>query len=558
MKTPAVTITENLELEQGYFLPGEKVYFIPGEVSANGGLEGADRTSRELASWASPISSPDQLVNTNKEILDARGRDMTVNDGYVIGALATHKDSIVGSQFNLNARPHYKLLGLDEKWADEFQEEVEAKFMIWAESINCWPDAQRINTLTGLVRLAVGTHFMCGEVLASAEWIRMSDRFYNTAIQMVETDRLCNPDDMGDTATLRRGIERNQYGQPMAYHIRNGYRADPYMNNDALTWTRVEARKPWGRQQIIHIHEQIRPDQSRGISEMVSVLKQMKMTQKFQDISLQQAVLNATYAATIESELPPEAAYAQLGQGGTTTWAKQFLSQVAAYSGNSRNLSIDGVKIPHLYPGTKFKLLNAGAPNGVGENFEQSLLRHTAAGLGLSYEEFSRDYTKTNYSSARAANVNTDKYMRARKKVVADKTATSVYALWLEEAISKGEITTVTKSMPNYWERLNKEAYIRCNWIGSARGQIDELKETQASVLRIQQGLSTFEKELGRTGEDFREIFAQQAREAKLREKLGITIAVGAPMIAGQGAHAGQAQDSGAGKKAVDDSGDDA
>lgn len=535
---PSVKVIEGQVL-----LPGEAGYLSPGEISAIGGLEGANNTSKELASWGSPISSPDALINSNKEIADARARDITINDGYITGAMAIHKDSVVGSQFILNCRPQWKTLGMDEVWAEEFQEEVEAKFGLWWESPNNWPDASRLNTGTDLIRLAIATHFMCGEEISSAEWIRDPVRPYHTAIRAIETDRLCNPYDAEDSLYVRRGVKRNRYGEPVSYFFRNGYKTDNYMDNSNYTWTEVPARKPWGRQQIIHIYEQIRPDQSRGISEMVSVLKQMKMTQKFQEISLQQAVLNATYAATIESELPPEAAYAQLGQGGTTTWATEFLRQVAAYSGSAKNIHIDGVKIPHLYPGTKFKLLNAGAPSGVGEDFEQSLLRHTAAGLGLSYEEFSRDYTQTNYSSARAANNNTDKYMKAKKKTVADKKATAIFMLWFEEALGRGDITTVTKSMPNFWEGLNREAYTRCGWIGSTRGQIDELKETQASVLSLQNGTTTYEEELAKKGKDYREVFQQQAREKKMREKLGIEIEVDAKMIAGQGAQAGQSDD---------------
>lgn len=514
------------------------------DVNAAGGMEGASQLSRELATWFAPTSSPDALINPAKETVDARSRDMTINDGYAIGAMAIHKDSIVGSQFKLNASPAFAQLGKDEVWAEEFQSEVEAKFTLWAESMNHWPDASRNNTLTGLVRLAVGTHFMCGEVLAAVEWIKSSGRPYYTAIQMLETDRLCNPEDADDTLFLRRGVERNRYGEAIAYHIRQGYKNDFYADTASYKWKRVEARKPWGRIQMIHLLEQMRPDQTRGVSEMVSVLKQMKMTQKFQDVVLQNAVLNATYAATIESELPPEAAYSQIGQGGTNSQAVEFLKQVAAYTGSAKNLQIDGVKVPHLFPGTKFKLLNAGSPGGVGETFEQSLLRHTAAGLGLSYEQFSRDYTQTNYSSARASANETYKYMQARKKAVADKFATHVYALWLEEAMNAGDIDSITKDMPNFYEGMNKEAYTRCTWIGSSRGQIDELKETQAAVMRITSGLSTFEEEIARGGKDYREVFAQRAREKRTLEQLDI-VPNEQPMIAGQGAHAGSAKQDG-------------
>lgn len=499
------------------------------QIVANGGFDGASRISRELASWRPILHSPDQQISDAKETLDARSRDMVLNDGYISGAIAVHKDSIVGGQFMLNSTPKWQVLGLDDVWAEEFQREVESKFSLWAESNNNWPDASRMNTLTGLTRLAIGTFVMTGEVLATAEWLPRQGRPYSTAIQMIDLDRLSNPYNGSDTSTLRRGVERDKYGAPTAYHIREAHPSTSYVDQSAYKWKRVIARKPWGRSQVIHIIEQLRPDQSRGVSEMASALKQMRMTQKFQDVVLQNAVLNATYAASIESELPPDAAYAQIGQGGSTDWAVNFLTQVAEYSGNSRNMHLDGVKIPHLFPGTKLKLLNAGQPGGVGTGFEESLLRHVSASLGLSYEQFSRDYTKTNYSSARASMNETWKFMQGRKKTVADRFATSLFGLWFEEALNKGDITTVTKSMPSFYEGLNREAYLSCQWVGASRGQIDEMKETQAAILRIQNGLSTYEKESSRLGDDFREIFIQRAREKKMMDSLGITPVVAAP-----------------------------
>lgn len=490
---------------------------------ANGGYEGASNTSREMMLWNPSLRSPDLDLNREKPLLDARARDMVRNDGYALGAVSTHRDSIVGGQYILNAQPDWKALGATESWAEQFQEIVESKFSLWAESPDNWPDASRMNTFTGLVRLAVGVHVITGEALATAEWLRNSweRRPYSTAIQMIEPDRLSNPDNRSDEKNLRRGIERDRYGAPVKYWFRTQHPSEAWMDGKQYTWKSVAARKPWGRQQVIHLFEQMRPDQSRGAADMVSVLKQMRMTSKFQDVALQNAVLNATYAATIESELPSEMIWEQLG-GGENSAVAQYLSQLASYSG-AKPLHLDGIKIPHLFPGTKLNFQRATSPDGAGDAYEESLLRKIAAGLGISYEEFSRDYSKSNYSSARASMLHTFKTMQAKKKIIADRFATSIYALWLEEAINMGEIPLPKGASPDwFYEGLNKEALIRCEWIGASRGQIDELKETQAAVLRISAGLSTYEKEMSRNGDDFRRVFAQRARENKLMESLDL------------------------------------
>lgn len=507
-----------------------------GEVQAvvGGAYDAASRFDRSVALWTPSMRSADDDIIPSKGMMDARTRDSVRNDAYSAAGAEIRKDNIVGSMFLLNSKPETKLLGLDSVWEEEFQAEVEAKFTLWAESFNNWPDASRINNFTGLVRLAVGMIGLSGEILATAEWIP-DGRPFATAIQMVDPDRLETPTYMFESPRIRGGVEKDARGAPIAYHIRTAHPYDFSAGNAAYQWKRVPVRKRWGRMQVIHIYEQFRPEQSRGVSKMVAALKESRIAKQFRDVVLQNAVVNATYAATIESDMPQEAVYAALGGGQTDplavakamqAFAGGYLSVIGEYMDASTNLQIDGVKIPYLMPGTKLQLRPASQNGALGTEFEQSLLRYIAAALGVSYEQLSKDYSSTNYSSARAAMNETYKAMQASKRATADRFATHVYMLWLEEAISKGEITTIGRGAPNFWEGLNREAYGACDWIGASRGQIDELKETQAAVLRLKYNLSTSEDELARLGKDWRKVYRQIAREKAIQEELGITPAV--------------------------------
>lgn len=494
-----------------------------GENAMVGGAhEGASKFD-QLALWAPPIQSADADILPDKVVLDARVRDTLRNDGYVAGGAALHKDNIVGAMFLLNAKPKTKVLfgKDDEAWEREFQEEVETKFGLYAESPNCWSDAKRTKTLTEFVRLGVGVYTAGGEVLASAEWMPADGRPFRTAAMMIDTDRLSDPWDRRFDSNIRGGVERDRRGAPVAYHIRNAHPSDWSTNGDNFTWRRVMARKPgWGRQMILHVFEEMRADQSRGVSSMVTALSEMKMTKGFRKVELQRAVVAATYAASIESELPPAEVFAMMGGGEAVgnpseRWMMDYLSSIEAYSGGSKNLVIDGQKIPVLMPGTTLKLQNPGNGGPMGDKFEQSLLRYIAASLGVSYEQLSRDYTNTNYSSARASMGETWKFMVTRKKLVADKIASFVYRLWLEEAINYGQIETLKRqNIPNWYEGLNAEAYSACEWIGAGQGLIDPLKETQAHVLQLNNGLTTRERVMARlNGADWRNDFRQLARE---------------------------------------------
>lgn len=504
------------------------------DMALGGGLEGAKTMTREMLRWQPSGGSPDALINPSKKLADDRSRNLVQNDGYLSGVLHTNRDSIVGAAYMLNSQPNIDVLSTIDarftpEWAAEFQAAAEARFNLVAESRACWLDAAGRNTLTDQVRLAVGVHVYTGEVLAAAEWIGDVGRPFKTAMQMIAPDRLCNPDNGPDTQFLRRGVEIDSRGRPIAYHIRNGYPGDIWNTMEQVTWRRIEARKPWGRRQMIHIMEQDSPGQSRAVSEMVAALKQMHMTRRFQDITLQNAVINASYAATMESELPMEMLNPAMGGNQLADMAGEYLTSLQAYMLGSNNLTVDGAQIPVLFPNSKLKMQPMGTPGGVGTVFEQSLLRHIAASLGLSYEEFARDFSKTNYSSARASMSGTNKRMSAKKKAVADRYASHVYDLWMEEDIAQGGLPLppgITRDI--FYRPLVKEAITQCSWIGAGRGQIDEVKETQAALMRIAGGLSTYEIESARLGQYFRDVVRQRQREEAMIKEAGLTFSTNA------------------------------
>lgn len=512
-----------------------------------GGYEGADRYDQSLAMWQSPLQSADADILPDKDIIDGRARDMLRNDAYVQGGANLHKDNIVGAQYLLNTRPASRVIfgKIDDRWEEEFQEEVEEKFELYAESADYWLDAQRTSSFTGLVRLAVGIHLAAGEVLAAVEWVK-DGRPFNTAIQMLDLDRLSTrPESINDPA-VRAGIRFDSRGAPQAYQIRTEHPNDIGPLTWALPeWKEVSIRKPWGRLQMIHIHEQTRADQSRGVSELATSLREQKMSRRFRDVNLQRAIMQSLFAAAITSELPSETVFQQMGgaamsadqcQTAIRNYATGYLSAIKEYVGASNNIKLDGARIPHFYPGTQLQMLSPTSGQALGQEFEQSLLRYIAASIGVSYEQLSRDYTSTNYSSARAAMTETWKFMQARKKLVADRFASLIYRLWLEEAINKGEIFAFPKRKAGLLYtggvlNLKFDAISRCEWVGASRGQIDELKETQAAVLRINNGLSTAEDELARLGKDWRKVYRQLKREQTLRESLGLTFVANDPSM---------------------------
>jgi lambda family phage portal protein len=498
---------------------------------AGDSYEGASQISAELARWLPALRSADLDVNSGYRTADARTRDTMRNDAHVQGGVDLQKDGVVGAQYMLNAKPSSKLIfgKEDPTWETEAQEEFEEKFTTFAESPENWIDASRQNSFTSLIRMGVGNDAIYGNDLSTVEWMRdwAPLRPFSTAIQSVDTDRLSTPPEFLGDLNVRMGIRRDSYGAPQGYYIRVAHPSE-IRDPNSQTWKYVQARKPWGRLQVIHIFEQTRADQSRGMARLVAALKEMRMTKKFRDIVLQKAVHNATYAATIESDMPTAEIFARLGGGDMTpdavsaalsAYMAGHFTTLDSFMGNARNLQIDNVKIPHLPPGAKLQLRDTGQGGPLGGEFEQSLLRYLAVALGVSYEELSKDFSNTNYSSGRMAIVMTDKAMKSRKRIIADRKATSIYRLWFEECFNNNLFESLKISnRPSIYEGQNFDALTLCDWVGASRGQVDELKETQAAALRISSGISTFEDELAKLGKDWRKVFRQIKRENELKK----------------------------------------
>jgi len=505
-------------------------------MALGGGLEGAERTSRETANWNVGNVPPDRAINTVKDSGDARAKDMVVNDGFARGAVQIGMDSIVGARYRLNAKPAWKSIpGADETWAEEYAAAVEERWGLIAESQHCYLDAAGMNTFTGLIRLGIASFIMTGEALAVSEWDRSAGRPLATCFQLTDPTRLRNPNYEADKKRLRKGVKVDGRGKPIGYFIQVSHPGEFYYDDfGPQDYKYIPRWKPWGRPQVFHVIEQLFPDQHRGIADMVSVLKRMRMTKHLQEVVLQNAVINATYVAAIESEMPTAEMIVAMGgdEPGSDAYEQAlggYLAGLQEYLKGAGNIDLDGAMIPHLYPGTKLKASTLGTPGAVGTDFEASLLRNIAAGLGIDYAEFSRDYSKMSYATAKLSDAKTVRNMQSRKANVADRLAHGMYSNVVEEFIARGDVPLPAGFTRDdyYADPLLRDAFSKASFIGSGRGQIDELKETQAAMLRIKAGFSTYEIEISRLGEDYREIFEQQAREAGLRDKLGLVFDLG-------------------------------
>ncbi|HGT2813085.1 TPA: phage portal protein [Klebsiella pneumoniae] len=473
----------------------------------------------QLRDWSPRLESADAALLPTLERGNARADDLTRNNGYAANALQLHQDHIVGSFFRLSYRPSWRYLGIDENSARDFAREVEAAWWEFAEDDQCTIDVERKRTFTMIMREAVAVHSRSGEVFCQPAWSDNSRRLFRTQFQMVSPKAVSNPGHAMDTRTRRAGVELDRHGAAMGYHVSE----DDYPGWGVSKWRYIPRELANGRPSMIHIFEPSEPGQSRGANQFYSVMEQMKMLDTLQNTQLQSAIVKAMYAATIESELDTQSAMEFiLGASDSTgqpSAVESMLSQMVSYYAGAQ-VKLGGSRVPHLYPGDTLNLQSAQNSDNGYSSFEQSLLRYIAAGLGVSYEQLSRNYAQMSYSTARASANESWCYFMGRRKFIAARLANMMFLCWLEEAIARRVIQLPGSARYTFYEA--RSAWGNADWIGSGRMAIDGLKEVQEAVMLIEAGLSTYEKECAKRGDDYRDIFAQQVRETMERKAAGL------------------------------------
>lgn len=465
----------------------------------------ASRRAREMREWLPPLESADVEMLGETETIAARSYDLERNNGIAAGAIRTQIDNIVGTGLRLAAKPDWRALGRTREWAEEWGRIAEAKWRTFADTPDF--DAARQLTFGSMTVLQMRAAFLTGDALALPLWL--PDRpgaKWATALQAIDSARLGDCDGV-ITETRRNGVELNQYGEPIAYHIRKTHPGDLFTLGGDMTFERIEARTAWGRRRVIHVFEKLRAGQTRGKAILASVMGAFKMLDRYQSSELQATVANAMIAAFIETPMGGEDIAALFGD------SKAYMNERNAAG---FDVKLEGASVIPLFPGDKMSAFNPSRPNTAYSAFVEAVLRYISAGLNMPYELLMKDFSKTNYSSARAALLEAWRYFMARREWISTYWADPCYELWMEEAVSKGEIDA-----PDFYD--NRAAYCRCRWIGPGRGLLDPLKEAQASDTRMKMGMSTLEQECAEQGDDWEDVLIQRSRERSFALSLGMS-----------------------------------
>lgn len=471
----------------------------------------------QLIDWAAPQQSADAALLPTFYRGNARADDLVRNNPLAANAVELHKDHIVGNLFKLSYRPNYRHLGISREDARALARDIEAAWTEYAEDPHCMVDVERKRTFTMMIREGVASHAFNGEVCVQPVWDSSPGSVFRTRFKMVSPKRIKNPGNASDTRDRRAGVEVNRQGAAVAYWVVD----DNYPNYGDGKARRIPARLSNGRVAFIHVFEPMEDGQTRGDNVFYSIMERLKMLDTLQQTQLQSIIVKAMYAATIKSPLDSEKAFEYLagGQVGKDNPLNIMMQSIIEYY-EGANIKLGGVKIPHLMLGDELDLQTAqNADNGF-VGLESSIIRNIAAGAGVSYEELSRDYSQTSYSSARASANISWRYYMGRRRFIAARQASLMFGCWFEEALARNIIRLPASARYSFYEARN--SWTSALWIGAGRMAIDGLKEVQESAMRITTGLSTYQHELALQGLDYEEVFEQQQFEIERRRELDL------------------------------------
>ncbi|WP_415045578.1 phage portal protein [Cedecea neteri] len=510
-----------------------------GALSGSGRVpyDAADSFSDQMVNWQPALWSPDNEINIYRDRIVSRMRDLARNDGWAAGTITRVLDNAIGANYRPIFKPDYRMLRLitgnkafDATWADEYGKVIEAHWRSWANDPGRYCDVERKQTVSQMLRLGFRHKLLDGDALLVLQY--RTDRLgpgrgqYATTLQIVDPDRLSNPQQNFDMPNVRGGVEIDADGAPVAYHIREAHIGDWWSGAKTMTWQRIPRETSWGRPIVIHDFDMERGAQHRGMGILAPIVQRLKMLIKYDESELEAAILNAIFGAYIESPYDAQMVSSALGDtGGGFSDGEElsaYQTQRTEYYQDKRLNLQNGARIPHLFPNEKIVTLSAARPTSNFDGFESAVLRNIAAATGLSTQQVTQDWSDVNYSSARAAMLEAWKTLTRRRDDYATGTAQPVASAFVEE-IHSIESLPLPAGAPDFLEA--KAAYCRARWMGPGRGWIDPVAEKKGSILGMNAGLSTLEMEAAENaGEDWEEMLDQRAREIEAFKERGIPL----------------------------------
>jgi len=493
--------------------------------------DAADMFSDHMAGWLPYLTSADGALNSYRDTIVARTRDIVKNDGWASGTITRILDNAVGANFRPISKPDFKALAnysglktFDERWAYDFAQWLDAAYRAWALGRGRWADVSRNLTVPQMFRLAFRHKLVDGDALGLLRWmperIRPGRAQYATALQLIDPDRLSNPQISFDQRYLRGGVEIDDDGVAIAYHIRRGHQNDIWAAGDSMLWDRIERETDWGRPIIVHDYEHDQASTHRGGAGILTpVLHRLRMLFDYDVAELDSSLLNAIFSAYIESPFDQE--FVDGAFGGDEKLNAYQAERAEYHRLNRITIPGTGASMTKLFPGEKMGQVQAARPNANFAAFEAAVLRNVASASGVSTQQVSNNWADVNYSSHQGALQEFFKTLSRRRDEFSEGFCQPVREAFVEEAMEMDE-PPLPAGAPEFMECA--AAYARAKWIGPARGWTNPVDEVKGAVLGMDAALMDYDELCAEQGLDADDMIAARKHTIRRFQEAGIPL----------------------------------
>lgn len=429
--------------------------------------EGA-AVGRRTQGWRQTSTDANRAIGPASGPLRNRVRDLVRNNPYAESALSIIVDHTVG-------------YGISAKMTTP-STKAETIWKAWAESTDC--DADGRHDFAGLQKLVLRTVAESGECL-----VRRRLRFATDGLSIPLQLQVLEPDFLDTSKDLQtlpnggriiQGVEFDPIGNRVGYWIFDEHPGSGFTGG--LQSRRIDAA------QILHVFDAQRPGQVRGVSWFAPVLVLFKDFDELADATLMKQKV-AACLAVITSDIDGTAA--PVGEGQDT-----------------KTPGIDALEpgmVLNLPAGRSVSVVQPPTVREYGE-YSQTILHALAAGLGVTYEDLTSDFSNVNFSSSRMARMKHQAHVNDwRWRMLVPQFCDPAFAWAMEVAavFGSGEVPSV-------------------QWTAPPLPMIDPVNEGLAYQRNIRSSLMTLSEALRERGYDPSAVLSEIKTDNDLLDKLGI------------------------------------
>lgn len=427
--------------------------------------------------------SQNEMVQRGAVAIRAQARHLARNHDLARGALRTLVNNVVGPK-GIGIEPQPRRA--DGSVHTEYARALLEAWRDWCR----YPEVTQRLPWSRLQRALARAWLRDGEAFAQIVAGPRPDLDHGTrvplSLEAFESDLV--PMDMNDARlNIVQGVERNQWGKPLAIHVLKTNAAQI-----SLPTTGDTKRIPWDR--ALHLATLDHIGQLRGVSEFASVITRLEDIKDYEESERVAAKIAAMLTAYVKRGTPD-----------------MFNPEEGI---DERKISFTpGMIIDDLAVGEEIGLIDSKRPNPNLVTFRQGQLRAVAAGLGGSYSSISRDYNGT-YSAQRQELVE----QWIHYAVLCDEfTGEIVQPVW-EQFVAIAHLSGVVR-MPADLAPGTADSAL---FVAQAMPWIDPLKEAMASKELARSGFASETEIIRARGKNPDDVFEQIAAWRKRANDAGL------------------------------------